>query len=479
MEDDVELQRFLEAEGLTIKTILPKRRCLFATRDFIPGEVIMREEPYVCIPTSSNPLCQQCFKSDGALSKCASCNIVWYCGVECQRLDWKLHKLECRAISRLEEKWQELVTPEIRLLVKLFIRRKLQRDKQVIPTTPIDNFNLVEAMIDHQYKMEMKKLVAYAMKAEIVTRMLQQPDLDLDKAVNNFCKVSCNANAIVDIAMEPLGIGLYPVMSIINHSCLPNAILVFEGKLAVLRALVPVEKGDEVLISYIDLGRTTRHRQHDLNAKYHFTCTCPHCCKFAEINDQILDALRCKRGKCDGFFVNKDRFYSHDQKLECNKCGLVKTLEAERRAKGKIDPLCDKGKSEFFSGNFQEALSTVKRVEEATLDVFHPSSFSVMIVRNLLTKLYMKTGDIQAALECCRLITPVRERLLQRNDPVLGMHYYVRGRLEGAKGDEEDAIKYLTRAGDILRITHGTNFALVEELLSQLAKEQEGGLSGF
>ncbi|WRX30413.1 SET domain - like 10, partial [Theobroma cacao] len=411
----------------------------------------------------------------------------------------------------------------------------------------------------------------------------------------NFPLLSCNAHAIVDIEMEQLGIGLYPVMSIINHSCLPNAvlvfegklavlraiapvdegdevlisyidlgrttrfrqddlngkyhftcscprcckfakiddqildalgckngkcdgflvdkygllqghdpvlgrhyytrgmlecclpnaILVFEGKLAVLRALAPVEKGDEVLISYIDLSRTTRHRQDDLNGKYHFTCTCPRCSKFAEIDDQILDALRCKEGECNGFFVTKDRSYSRDQKLECNKCGLIKTSEAERSAKGIIDRLCDKGKSDFFSDNFQEAVSTFKRAEEAALDLFHPSSFSVMMVRNLLTKLYTTIGDTRAALESCRLMTPVHERLLQTLNPVRGMHYLTRGMLEWVEGNRGDGRNYLVRAGDILLLTHGTNFPLVKELLinlakdhAELAKKQEGGPSG-
>ncbi|KAK6246152.1 hypothetical protein SCA6_009242 [Theobroma cacao] len=464
MEDDLELQRFLEAEGLTIKSILPKRRCLFATRDFIPGEVIMREEPYVCIPTCSDlPVCQRCFKSGRALLKCASCNMVWYCDAECQRLDWKLHKLECRAISRLEKKWRELVTPEIRLLVKLLIRRKLQCEK-AIPTTPIDNFSLVEAMIAHRYNMETEKVVAFEMKAEIVKQMLQQPRFNLDEAVNTFCKISCNAHAIVDIDMEPLGTGLYPVMSIINHSCLPNAVLVFEGKLAVLRALLPVGKGDEVLISYIDLCQTTRDRWDDLNAKYHFICSCRRCCKFDKIDDQILDALRCKHGKCDGFLVDKHGFYSRDLKLECSKCGHVRTSEAEKRAKKKLEPLLDRAGSYLDNLNYEGALSTYKKIEAATLDLFHPSSLSVMLVRKLLTKLHMETGDIQAALECCRLITPVRERLLQRNDPVLGRHYYLRGKLEGVKGDKEDGRDYLIRARDILEITHGTNFPLVTEL---------------
>nr|POE83750.1 histone-lysine n-methyltransferase ashr1 [Quercus suber] len=54
------------------------------------------------------------------------------------------------------------------------------------------------------------------------------------------------------LELIPLGTGLYPVISIINHSCLPNSVLVFEGRLAVIRAVQHVPQGAEVLISYID-----------------------------------------------------------------------------------------------------------------------------------------------------------------------------------------------------------------------------------
>ncbi|XP_021284165.1 histone-lysine N-methyltransferase ASHR1-like [Herrania umbratica] len=318
-------------------------------------------------------------------------------------------------------------------------------------------------------------------KFDTAVRLLESPTFDsrwfFEFAKRKLIiKISCNAHAILDVDMEPLGTGL----------CLPNASLVFEGKLAVLRALLPVGKGDEVLISYIDLCQTTRDRRDDLNEKYHFVCSCRRCCKYDKIDDQILDALRCKHGKCDGFLVDKCGIYSRDLNLECSKCGHVRTSEVERRAKRKLEPLLAKA---GFVVDYEGALSTYKKIEAATLDLFHPSSLPVMLVRYLLTKLHMETGDTQAALECCRLVTPVRERLLQRNDPVLGRHYYLRGRLEGlenflcvsiifnimnmkrmfvyyrVKGNKEDGRDYLIRARDILEITHGPNFPLVRELL--------------
>lgn len=40
--------------------------------------------------------CQFCFKSESSLSKCSSCNVVHYCSKECQKHDWKMHKLYCK-----------------------------------------------------------------------------------------------------------------------------------------------------------------------------------------------------------------------------------------------------------------------------------------------------------------------------------------------------------------------------------------------
>jgi len=38
-------------------------------------------------------------KSQKVLKKCAGCKSAWYCGAECQKADWKRHKLLCEAIQ--------------------------------------------------------------------------------------------------------------------------------------------------------------------------------------------------------------------------------------------------------------------------------------------------------------------------------------------------------------------------------------------
>lgn len=89
----------------------------------------------------------------------------------------------------------------------------------------------------------------------------------------SYLQLACNAHTICDSELRPLGTGLYPVISIINHrsvpcfafasltvdsakwfwccSCLPNAVLVFEGRLAVVRAVQHIPKGTEVIFLFL------------------------------------------------------------------------------------------------------------------------------------------------------------------------------------------------------------------------------------
>lgn len=44
-----------------------------------------------------------------------------------------------------------------------------------------------------------------------------------------LCAVSCNAHTICDEEIRPIGKGLYLGVAMVNHSCVPNASLIFEG----------------------------------------------------------------------------------------------------------------------------------------------------------------------------------------------------------------------------------------------------------
>ncbi|KAJ4700614.1 histone-lysine N-methyltransferase ASHR1-like [Melia azedarach] len=462
------MQSALQDRGLTVTNLPEKGRCLFTNKDFSPGEVIISQEPYVCVPnnSSSNSRCDGCFASSN-LKKCSACQVVWYCGSGCQKLEWKLHRVECQALSRLDKEKRKSVTPSIRLMVKLYLRRKLQSE-MVIPTTATDNYSLVEALVSHISDIHEKQLVLYAQMANLVNSILQWPEINIKEIAENFSKLACNAHTICDSELRPLGTGLYPVISIINHSCLPNAVLVFEGRVAVVRAVQHMPKGAEVLISYIETAGSTMTRKKALTEQYLFTCTCPRCIKVGQYDDiregAILEGYRCKDDGCSGFLLRE----SDGKGFTCQQCGLVRSKEEIKTLASEITALSSKTLASTSCNNHQEALSMYKMIEKLQRKLCHSFSISLMQTREKLIKILMELEDWREALAYCRLTIPVYQRVYPQFHPLLGLQFYTCGKLEWFLGDTENAIKSLTKAADILRITHGTNSPFMKELIIKL-----------
>jgi ubiquitin C-terminal hydrolase len=60
--------------------------------------------------TSSIPkICGACRKTAGSLKRCGSCQLIWYCGQNCQMSHWKYHKVVCRSTLSAEEKEEEIL----------------------------------------------------------------------------------------------------------------------------------------------------------------------------------------------------------------------------------------------------------------------------------------------------------------------------------------------------------------------------------
>ncbi|KNA09525.1 hypothetical protein SOVF_152750 [Spinacia oleracea] len=459
-----ELRGILSERGLSVSSLPEKGRCLLTTNHFSPGEIIISQEPYVSVPNHSR--CEVCFGSD-KLKKCAACHFVWYCGSKCQKADWTLHRVECQALSKLEKERQKYLTPSIRLMVKLYLRRKLQ-DQKVIPNTVTDNYNLVEALVSHMSEIDEKQLVLYAQMANLVSVILQWPDLKLKEVTENFSKLACNAHSICDSELRPLGTGLYPVISVINHSCLPNAVLMFEGKTAVVRAVQPIPKGSEVLISYIETAGSTMTRQKALNEQYFFNCSCPRCMNLGQCEDiqesAVLEGYRCDANTCTGFLLRDP----DNKAFICQQCGRLRKLEDIKQIASEVKSFSEKAATALKSGNYEEAGSLYKTVEKLQLKLCHPLSLNLMSTRESLLKIFMELNNWKDALVYCRMTIPVYEKAYPGCHPMLGLQYYTCGKLEWLLEETGNCIRSLTKAFDILRVTHGTNTPFMKELLAKL-----------
>ncbi|KAG6432653.1 hypothetical protein SASPL_104234 [Salvia splendens] len=480
-----ELKKALNEKGLKFSTLPEKGRCLFAARDFSPGEVILSENPYVCVPNKNK--CEWCFSSTN-LKKCSGCRVIWYCSSECQRSDWKLHSAECRVLSKVDKQRVNSLTPSLRLMSKLCVKRKLEIEK-IIAMSPmmVDDFNATRLSLHLLqkvtsmwkrwflvslgsvlvqtyafYDINEKQLLLYAQMANLVNLILPCPDFEINvkEIAENFSKLACNAHTISDSELRPHGTGLYPFISIINHSCLPNSVLVFEGRLAVVRAMQHIPKGTEVLISYVDIAGSTLTRQKALKEQYYFTCACSRCIKLGQSDDiresAVLEGYRCKDSQCDGFLLRD----SDDKGFICQQCGLLREKEEITNITIKLKSMSEKASVLLSSGHKTEAIEAYKMIEELQLQLYQPLSISLMRNQETLIKEFIQDLTLWWDYNIICVGNSNGENFLRVK----------------LLGETEAAVRSLMKALDILRVTHGTKSPFMVELMNKVEEARAEAL---
>jgi hypothetical protein len=71
-----------------------------------------------------------------------------------------------------------------------------------------------------------------------------------------------------------LGTSLDLVASLMNHSCDPNAFVLFEGDMLCVRSLRQLAVGEEITQCYADVEMDVLLRQQVLKSEYFFDCFC-------------------------------------------------------------------------------------------------------------------------------------------------------------------------------------------------------------
>jgi len=78
------------------------------------------------------------------------------------------------------------------------------------------------------------------------------------------------------------GTGIFPLIAKLNHSCEPNASLVYDtDHKCLVQITKEIKSGEEICISYIEESQDLEDRQFDLRT-YGFKCSCAKCTEEAK-----------------------------------------------------------------------------------------------------------------------------------------------------------------------------------------------------
>jgi len=118
------------------------------------------------------------------------------------------------------------------------------------------------------------------------------------------------------------GVGLYPIVVLLDHSCKENCYYECIGEKLIVTALTPINKDQGLTINFLKTYLPKARRQAEIKSLYHYPCNCELC--QADVKDETR-AFVCK--KCT-FTVEEESGIVCPKGLgtnatdwTCNKCG--------------------------------------------------------------------------------------------------------------------------------------------------------------
>ncbi|XP_066994320.2 histone-lysine N-methyltransferase SMYD3 [Anabrus simplex] len=430
-----------------------------------PGSILLTEKPFVCVLKSGlrNQRCDFCFKRANLL-RCSACRYVYYCGRDCQKQGWTEHKYECPYLRQI---FPRILPDAARVMSKIILKLQKGGDQERGYYTST-NFRKFKDLMSHytDLKQDSKRIEHFTSLCAVIMDFLGESNLpNSAELMGIYGRMCVNGFNILDPEMVSIGTGIYLGASVIDHSCDPNAVAVFEGTTLHIRAVKPMPVLDwkKVRITYIDLLNTPKARQAELQATYYFLCDCSRCLDAEEL--KLMDSLQCPSVNChQPIPVHQD---DNDNPLTCSKCGQ----------EIKNDTLKEYQEVQEFTIQQLEKMKEIAYLDVCKLclnkqqGLFHQCNLLHVKVLDMAFESSIELGLWEQAKEMGQELVQGYRQYYGDCHPLTGIFYLKLGKISLYLLDLKTARDRLSEAERILRITHGEKHVLYQEELMQLIEQ--------
>ncbi|XP_015599197.1 histone-lysine N-methyltransferase SMYD3 isoform X2 [Cephus cinctus] len=418
------------------------------------GSTIITAKPFAFVLSSKHRFsrCDNCLKS-GKLSKCSGCQYVYYCDRTCQRESWSVHKSECPNLKRISPR----VLPDAaRLMARIIVKLKNGGADEVGYYTET-NYRKFKDLMSHysDIKQDKKRMEHFTSLCGVLFEYLGKTLIpNSAELMGIYGRICVNSFNILDPDMNSIAVGIYLGPSIIDHSCIPNAIAVFEGTTIIIRTLQDLPRLDwsQIRISYIDLLNSTEDRRAELKDSYYFWCNCQRCLQ----PEPFVAAATCPHRNCTNPC-------SPDIRV-CSDCGQ----EFPHGFKEKFDQV-----TEFTAHHLQNMKSMAyldisKMCLMKQEGILHP--FNLQRVRTIESafEAAVNLNVWEDAKAYAIQLIPGYLMYYGHVHPLTGLLHLMLGKILLYLGESKCALEKLKEASAILCITHGERHSLFRESLRPL-----------
>jgi len=292
-------------------SILHEQRCgrlLIAARDIEAGEVIFHDTPAAVGPDNNpKPVCLTCFKRlPGLVYRCRHCS--WpLCSPHCQLEDGP-HAREC-SLFQLHN--PRLVIEDYKATCPSYNAVMVLRILWLRDNRP-EEWKLIDMLMDHleddRELTKTKKGVLEFIRGHCKLVQFSEKEILHVMGVIDTNAYIIGENATKDVDLQ----GLFPITSILNHSCAPNSICFARDDFTFsCRAVVAIKKGEELTTNYLHYHYHyfgLSYRRPELEAFWHFSCACRRCkdsTEFGTWSDSLL-CPDCREGRLTPLSEKKD-----------------------------------------------------------------------------------------------------------------------------------------------------------------------------
>ncbi|KAJ1520655.1 hypothetical protein ONE63_003760 [Megalurothrips usitatus] len=433
----------------------------------LAGSTLLTEKPFVHVLKSKlqGERCDHCFERT-KLSQCSGCKYVFYCGRDCQKASWPIHKRECPNLKRVAPR---VVPDAARLLARIIFKLQNGGDKEKSFYSKT-GFRMFKDLMSHytDIKKDSKRMEHFTSLCAVLMEYLGESALpNSAELLGIYGRMVVNGFNILDPEMVSIGTGLYIGVSIIDHSCDPTAVAVFTGTTIHIRALqnLPQMDWSKVYITYVDLLNSARERQDDLQATYYFLCQCTRCLDRPEL--ELQKSMLCPNNSCG---APVPVFQTETYGKLCNKCN-------EHVKPARINEYLD------ITDFTQQHLQSMKDV--AYLDVckvclkkqdglFHPMNLLRIKALDAAFESAIDVGAWEDAKRFGEEVEPGYRKYYGITHPLLGIFYLKLGKLNLFLQCVEEALGWLMKAQSILKVSHGERHPLYRnDLMPLIAQARE------
>lgn len=396
----------------SVDTTNEKNRFLKANTSISQGSLLLKAEPLIIATFSHNrhQYCNFCLKQKDSLLKCGKCMTLHYCSSDCQRQDWTLHKKECLVYQKIGQKPTK-ITNQFMFILRGYLKYQENKD---------DFCKKIDQMISNVDNFPEEKLQFFQDIALMLIKYHEdQTKIDATSFISFIrtfaSKIMVNAFTIHNNDNDTIAAALYSPSNFVNHSCDPNAIVIYKGKKQCIYSLKPLEKDQEITVSYCSYIKPFYDRYRYLSENYFFECTCSRCQKDLTGCDTTLTCQKCKE---------KSITQKGVESFICEKCSKDWTLQEIYL----MDQNINKLKADMGTQKLEDRIKSWQKLQ----GLISEDSGHYSEIYEIISRTYIAEEKFDEAFASDKALLKKMKKWYIPGDPAIGWKYLELAKLASA-----------------------------------------------